>query len=140
LIAALSDLKSYTIPNWLSLAIVALFILHVIAAPPPLADLGVRLAIAGVIFAVSALLFAKGIWGGGDAKLLSSLVLWVGLLDLPRLLLTMSLAGGLLAIILILVRARQRHLGLATDRRIPYGIAIAVAGIEFCLRQSQILS
>jgi prepilin peptidase CpaA len=140
MIAALSDLKSYTIPNWLSIAIVALFILHVIAAPPGLVDLAIRLVIAAAIFAVSALLFAKGIWGGGDAKLLSSLVLWVGLLDLPRLLLTMSLAGGVLAIMLLIMRARQRGLGLVPDRRIPYGVAIAAAGIEFCLRQTQILS
>jgi prepilin peptidase CpaA len=130
-IAAIGDLRSYTIPNWLSISIVALFILHTIFVPPGFRAISLHLAIAAAIFVGSTLLFIKGAFGGGDVKLLSSLALWVGLIDMPRLLLTMAIAGGILAIIVIIVRWHSK----STDRRLPYGVAIALAGLDYCLAQ-----
>lgn len=128
-IAAIGDLRSYTIPNWLNISVVVLFIPYATYAPLGHRDLALHLAAAAAVFAVSTLLFARGLFGGGDVKLLSSLALWVGLINLPRLLLTMAIAGGLLAMIMLIVRWCNR----SEDRRLPYGIAIALAGLDYCL-------
>lgn len=138
MIAAASDLRSYTIPNWLSISIVALFLLHAIVVRPNLSGLAIHLAAALAIFLLTALLFIKGAFGGGDVKLLSSLTLWVGLAALPRLLFVMAIAGGVLAIILIAARWQSKSAGKPVDRRVPYGIAIALAGIDFCLAQAHL--
>ncbi len=139
-IAAFSDLQSYTIPNWLSLAIVGLFVVQIMVQPRSYGVIGVRLLVTACIFGLCTLLYAKRLWGGGDVKLLSSLSLWVGLDDLPRLLLTMSVAGGLLTLMIIAVRRIKNHRTGSSDSRIPYGVAIAAAGLDFCLRQAHILS
>jgi prepilin peptidase CpaA len=139
-IAALSDLQSYTIPNWLSLAIVGLFVVQIMVEPRSYGVIGVRLLVTACIFGLCTLLYAKRWWGGGDVKLLSSLSLWVGLEDIPRLLLTMSVVGGLLTLIVITVRWIRSHRTGSSDSRIPYGVAIAAAGLDFCLRQAHILS
>jgi prepilin peptidase CpaA len=135
LIAAASDFRRYIIPNWLSAAILALYILHTAMTRPPLSAIGVHIAVAVAVLAVSALLFVKGMFGGGDVKLLSSLALWVGLVGLPRLLLTMAIAGGIVALFFVAVRWRTNAGGGIADRRIPYGIAIALAGLDYCLLQ-----
>jgi prepilin peptidase CpaA len=82
----------------------------------------------GVVFAVlllcGTLLFSAGKVGGGDVKLLAALGLWVNISAGVWLLSTTLLAGGVLALIYILVR----HLrGGAKSKGIPYGLAI-VAG------------
>lgn len=135
-LAALNDLRSYTIPNWLSVAIVALFLARSVAYPPTLLAFGLAIGATVLVFALSTFLFSKGLFGGGDVKLLTSLTLWVGFIDLPRLLLTMTLSGGVLALAIIAIRSYQSRWQRFADRRIPYGIAIAVAGLEYCLRQA----
>lgn len=77
IIAAVGDLRCYTIPNKLNVSIVALFIPYVILVPLAHRDLAFHLAAAAGIFVISTLLFARGLFGGGDVKLLSSLALWV---------------------------------------------------------------
>jgi prepilin peptidase CpaA len=80
----------------------------------------------GLVFAVllacGTLLFAADKIGGGDVKLLASLGLWVNIAAGVWLLSTTLIAGGLLALIYIVVR----HLrGGRKSKGIPYGIAIA---------------
>lgn len=82
----------------------------------------------GLVFAVllagGTLLFSTGKFGGGDVKLLASLGLWVNIGAGVWLLSTSLLAGGVLALIYIVVR----HLrGGKKSKGIPYGVAI-VAG------------
>lgn len=135
-IAAISDLRSYTIPNWLSIALLALFLLQMLVHPPGLAAIALHIAAAVPVFVLATMLFMRGAFGGGDVKLLSSLALWVGLVDLPRLLLVMALSGGVLAVIILVVRRLASTNGRIADRRVPYGVAIAAAGVDYCLRQS----
>lgn len=136
--AALSDLRSYTIPNWLSAAIVVLFLAKSLAYPPTLLAFGLQIGAMAIVLALSVFLFSRGLFGGGDVKLLASLTLWVGFFDLPRLLLTMTLSGGVLALVIIAVRSYQNGGRRFADRRIPYGIAIAVAGLDFCWQHAQL--
>ena len=80
-----------------------------------------------VLLAAGTPLFAAGKMGGGDVKLLACLGLWVNINAGVWLLASSLIAGGILAIIYILVRLR-RGIGLGKkyqSKGIPYGIAIA---------------
>jgi prepilin peptidase CpaA len=85
-----------------------------------------QLGVASITFAVCAGLFALRAMGGGDVKLLTALALWIQPALFLKLVIMMSLLGGLLTVVFgawhIVKRRRDR---LA----IPYGVAIALAGL-----------
>src|SRR5437588_9932353 len=81
-VAAINDLLHYEIPDMSSVALVAAFL--VMATYLPL-SLSAWHALAGLAtFLVAALLFAFGICGGGDVKLLGATALWMGWNNLPE--------------------------------------------------------
>jgi len=133
--AALSDLSRFRIPNAVSLALVLLFPLHVLASPVHVDWVG-SLAVAGVVFLAGFALFASGLVGGGDVKLLAATALWAGqALVLPQLA-VMAIAGGVLSVVILLLQFARRFLagglvGLlvpdlnAAAPKVPYGLAIA---------------
>jgi prepilin peptidase CpaA len=127
--AALSDLRSFRIPNRDSVILVAAFGLDAALSGPAvlgqlvLAHGGVALA----VFAAGAGLFALNVWGGGDVKLLTGVALWTGFAGLSRVLLVMALVGGVLAAMVML----WRRLGWSATGRVPYGVAIAAAGLDW---------
>jgi prepilin peptidase CpaA len=107
IVAAVSDITRYRIPNTIVYAIVAAFALGAIFnfAWPAI----VWPVLAGVaMFLLGAGLFALGLFGGGDVKLIAAMALWTGFADLPRFLLIMGAAGGLLGLVLLLKRRRQQ--------------------------------
>jgi prepilin peptidase CpaA len=134
--AAASDLSRYEIPNRQSIALAAGFAIAAYSLSG--ADLANHLAAAGATFLVTALLFARGLLGGGDVKLMSATALWVGLGGLTAFALLMALFGAALAAMLLAARRLlapsavdgrwYAHL-LARDAGVPYGIAIAGAGL-----------
>ena len=84
-------------------------------------------------------LFARGIIGGGDAKLAAATALWLGFDHLLPYLLYASLLGGALSVGLIWFRmaplpdwlarhdwAQRLH---GKDAGVPYGIALAAAAL-----------
>ena len=91
-------------------------------------------AVGLALLAAGVPLFATGKMGGGDVKLLAATGLWVDISAGVWLLASALLAGGLLALIYILVRlARGARTGKKYQSKgIPYGIAIAAgAGLIF---------
>lgn len=143
--ASYSDATGFTIPNRISLAIVALYPAQVLLAWPavdPLAGLGVGAAVLGV----GLLGFVLGWMGGGDAKLAAALALWAGPERLLDLLLVSAVVGGLLAVAM-LARAFVRQareiewsssliaLKLMAREPVPYGIALAAGGAWVALAQ-----
>lgn len=136
LFAASSDLVRYQIPDEASWALAAGFLLFTTALPLHTSFLDVTAALA--VLVVGAALFAFDLLGGGDVKLLSAIALWAGWsLMLPLLFLT-SVAGAVLAVVLLAVRRfapRKLPQGrwywrlLARGEGVPYGIAIAIAGL-----------
>ena len=91
-----------------------------------LTAIGIHLAIAACVFAFFALMFRFGAMGGGDVKLFSALALWFDLVSVMRLVTIATLLGALVTIVFWLIHRRRRQLGPV---KVPYGVAIAVAGL-----------
>jgi prepilin peptidase CpaA len=139
-IAAFEDFRRFTIPNWLTLGLCALWPLSLLAAPSVSGTVG-DLACGLIVFAIGALLFARGYLGGGDVKLLAAAALWSGPPLLPSLLILTGLLGGVLALIMvspigaILVSGTRARLGFTAtpgavaSTPVAYGIAIAAASL-----------
>jgi prepilin peptidase CpaA len=124
--AAITDLQRRQIDNWLNAAIALSAPLFWLASGQGLVDVGFHIAIALTIFTLLAALFAMGAMGGGDVKLLSALALWIDPVSFVKLLVLMSVLGGLLTLVMVAVHfARKREGRIA----VPYGIAISFAGI-----------
>jgi prepilin peptidase CpaA len=124
--AAWGDLRRFTIPNWLNAAIAGLAIAYWWGAQFTLADIGVQIALALVAFLIFAGAFAVGVMGGGDVKMIAALALWLRPGELLTMLVVMSLAGGVLTLVLL---GRHRLLRREGLPEIPYGVAISVAAI-----------
>lgn len=140
LTAAVSDATSFTIPNWISLALLAIFPFAALAAGVPLPTMGLHLALAFAALLAGMAMFALRWIGGGDAKLLAATVLWLGPPAMPDFLLGMALLGGGLAIVLLALRSDvlrpmvllgPRWVNRLADpgKGIPYGVAIAAGAL-----------
>ena len=137
--AALWDLATYQIPNWLSLAVFVSFLVFSVAAPLDVADVATRIGFGAAVLIAGALLFIKGLAGGGDIKLLAAAAVWVGWLHFPLYLVATAIIGGGLSILLLAFRRVELPASWASvgwlqrlhDRQegVPYGIAIGVAGV-----------
>jgi prepilin peptidase CpaA len=125
--AAAMDWRTRIIPNWLNGAIALGAIPFWMATHAPLwPAIAVHVAIAAAVFAAFALAFQLGMMGGGDVKMLAAIVLWLPPLAVVQLLLVMSLAGGALTLAMVI---RHRLAKPEGALEIPYGIAIAFAGL-----------
>jgi prepilin peptidase CpaA len=125
--AAVCDLRNREIPHWIVIAIgllAPLFWWSTGLAWWP--DITWRVGIALIIFGFFAAAFAFGWMGGGDVKLLTVLALWLPGRAVLMLLLLMSFAGGALTLAMV-VWSRLRK--PRTSPEIPYGVAIAFAGL-----------
>jgi prepilin peptidase CpaA len=137
--AAASDLLTMTIPNRVSLALLAGFIVMA-----PLTGMGVHDVLnhtgAGALVLVVAFgMFAMGWVGGGDAKVAAAIGLWFGFDHLLDYLILASLFGGALTVLLLQLRqwplpyalTSQPWLTRLHDKQtgIPYGIALALGAL-----------
>ena len=138
-LAAASDLLTMKISNRLVLLLVAAFFGLALALQLPLEMLALHMACALVVLAAGITFFALGWMGGGDAKLAAATALWLGFgLTLPYLLYAAVLGGALTLAILGLRRlplmpilARDDWLERLHNPKsgVPYGIALAIAGL-----------
>lgn len=137
--AASSDLLTMRISNRLVLLLLGCFFLIALLVGLPLDLVGMHLAAAAVVLALSFAFFALGWIGGGDAKLIAATTLWLGFGGMLQYLLYASLLGGALTLSLLAVRRWPLPLQLKQvgwiDRLhdaktgVPYGIALAAAGL-----------
>lgn len=127
LAAAVLDLRSRNIPNGLNLAIAVLALPFWWATGLALwPDMALQAGVAALVFGAFAIAFALGGMGGGDVKLLAALALWLPWQAVIFLLVLMSLAGGVLTLAMVV---RQRLARKEGRPEIPYGVAIAFAGL-----------
>ena len=126
IVAATGDLRTRTIPNWLNgviaLGAIPFWIAVGLSAWP---DMAIQIGVAAVVFALFAIAFHLGAMGGGDVKMVAALSLWLPLGAVIKLLVIMSIAGGVLTVAM-LVRHRLAKSGKALE--VPYGVAIAFGG------------
>jgi prepilin peptidase CpaA len=143
-IIAFGDVRTRRIPNVLIGAIAILSLIRIILLHDAVAA-GYTFVAGAAIFAGGFLLFWRDVLGGGDAKLLAAMTLLIGYHDLFGFLFLMSLCGGTLGLAILArdkLRPRLRRpsqsastafpteatAGLARST-VPYGVAIAAAGI-----------
>ena len=143
IVAALTDVSSYRIPNWLTGLIAALFFPMALFTQMPLHEFGWHLAAGALLFVVGYVLFALGLFGGGDSKLMAAAGLWFGTAQTVPFLILTGLAGGILA---LTVAGWSVFMGFwhyygtaegsALDRqlkkvrpKLPYGVALAAGAI-----------
>ena len=95
-----------------------------------------NLAVFSVLLVAGTPLFAAGKLGGGDVKLLAAAGLWFSIKSAAWMLVAVMLAGGVLAIVVIVLRmfswsenARQKLVVLRPKGGIPYGVAIAAGAL-----------
>ena len=135
LAAALWDLASYTIPNFLQIALITTFMLFVVMAGMAPGAVGWHLLAGMLGLIVGFAFFAFGFVGGGDAKLFACSALWFGWRDLADFALFSAIFGGFLTLGLLSFRKiplpeslrEQAWLKRLHDQRggIPYGAALA---------------
>jgi prepilin peptidase CpaA len=121
--AGVEDVRIREIANWKNAAIALLapawwWATGLAMWPDVAIQVGVALAVFGLFTAA----FALSVMGGGDVKMIGALALWFPFSVLSQLLVTMSLVGGAITILLLIER-RKREI------EVPYGVAIAIAGL-----------
>ncbi len=137
--AAFSDLFTMTISNRVSIALVAAFVPLAYCGGVAPAEIGVHLACGLGVLILTFAMFAFGWIGGGDAKLAAATAVWVGWGALGDYGLEAALVGGALTLFILhfrkwplpgwglslgwLMRLHDQKAG------VPYGIALAVAGV-----------
>lgn len=92
----------------------------------PWPDMVLQVGVALAVFALFIGAFAIGQMGGGDVKLIGALALWLTPLRLLDTLLVMSVLGGVLTLLFMIERRWHPREGAV---EVPYGVAIAVAGL-----------
>lgn len=137
--AAAMDMLTMTIPNRVSLLLIASFFVAAYVAGLPAQQVAMHLATGGVVLLVGFALFAARVFGGGDAKLLAASSLWIGFDQLFDYVYLIALFGGLLTLVIIFgrkffpegsLRAPRWVLRLqARESGVPYGIAITAAAL-----------
>lgn len=138
--AAVSDMVSMTIANRVSLILVASFVVIAALTGMAMPQIGTHLLAGLVVLCVTFSLFALGVMGGGDAKLLAATAVWIGYdLLLLQYLVKASVLGGVLT--LLILGYRRSPLSDVTGgylflrnfadpkEGVPYGIVLGLAGL-----------
>jgi prepilin peptidase CpaA len=144
LYVATMDIATRLIRNEICLVLALLGIAGQFASPMQVAE---SLIVATVLLLLLLVIYTRGLIGGGDVKLLVALAIGVPLTGVIELLAITALAGGVLALVHLMMRhlpypnlapagsslvrrvyaiERWRHLRHAP---LPYGVAIACGGI-----------
>ena len=139
IVAALRDVTTMTIPNWISLALIGAFVPAALILQLPLPVIGLALGAGAACLAAGIAMFALRWIGGGDAKLFAACALWLGWGGLTPFIVYTGLAGGLLTFGLLAGRKAADIYALRgppwIDRLltqggdIPYGVAIAAGAL-----------
>jgi Flp pilus assembly protein protease CpaA len=146
LVACRTDVRHRLIPDWSVLAIAAIGLVQALL----LGTVAGALAAGGICLVLGTAAARGGLWGWGDAKLISAAGILAGLSGLPALLGGTAIAGGVLSAFLLLLRGpvragsialpanaprwlRAEHTRLRRAPTIPYALAIA-AGLAAALQ------
>jgi len=128
--AGVSDLLRFRIPNAIVMAIAVLFLAAALVAPGKVDWLG-HLGAGVTVLVCAAVMFHFNLMGGGDAKMLAAVAFWTGFATLLQFLVVVSVIGGVLALVLLVLRFVCKRVPsvdwprlLLPGNPMPYGIAI----------------
>ena len=137
--AASTDLVTMTISNRISLALLAGFFALAVWTGMSLQDMLWHLFCGLSVLVITFSLFTFGWIGGGDAKLAAATGVWLGFANIVEYGTTASLLGGGLTLAIMYLRGIDMPPRLAglewlmrihnKDNGVPYGIALAAAGL-----------
>ncbi|MEL6921698.1 MAG: prepilin peptidase [Pseudomonadota bacterium] len=137
--AALSDVFTMTIANRVSLMLIVGFLIVAPFIGITWMEFMWHIAAFALILVITFALFAANVMGGGDAKLMSSTALWIGLnAQLMEYVLVFTVAGGLITLFLLMLRnsAFATYVGeirvlwrMLDEKDIPYGVGLAIGGL-----------
>ena len=126
--AAIVDLRTRTIPNWLNLVIAAMAPLFWWASGISFyPDAVERICGAYLIFVVFFGMFSLGGMGGGDVKMGTAIALWFAPLATFFFFILTSFAGGFVSVGAWIYHHKIRRSEGKTE--VPYGVAIAFGGL-----------
>lgn len=137
-VSAWWDVTTMTIPNWVSIALTALFPIFALLTGMSWATIGLHLAFGLGILVVGYILFQVQIMGGGDAKMIAATAVWTGLNAFGPFIVWMAIFGGMIAMTLLMVRKKVRQGAeqpafvnrlLKPRGGVPYGVAILAGGL-----------
>ncbi|MGA7326489.1 MAG: prepilin peptidase [Rhodomicrobium sp.] len=125
------DLITRSIPNSVALLLAASFFAFAGSAGISAPQLVTHMICGCTVLAAGFALFYFSLIGGGDAKLLASASCWFGFENIVPFLAAVALAGGVLALICLILHQLRAQLGLEFEPSpaIPYGAAIAAGGL-----------
>ena len=139
IVAAVSDLTTMTIPNWISAAQIIGFFPVALLLGLPVMAVATHVGVGVVALLIGMGLFAVRALGGGDAKLMAAVMLWLGASAALPFVVWTAIAGGAFSLVLLLARSQMPILadvGPGFSRRlfqpkgdIPYGVAIAIGAL-----------
>jgi prepilin peptidase CpaA len=134
-VAAVIDVRTFTISNGLNAAVALLAPLYWWSIGLPLwPDAAIQVAVAAGVFVALAATFYMGMMGGGDVKLAAAIALWFKPVTTLKFLVIMSLAGGLLTLLVLAIHKKRGNprldeAGNPLRPEVPYGVAIAVGAL-----------
>ena len=136
IVAAVIDMRTFKISNRLNLAVALLAPVYWVAVGlSPWPDIAAQIGVGVAVFAVLAGVFYLGMMGGGDVKLAAALALWFPPLVTLKFLVVMSIAGGVLTVVVIALHIARRSKGRI---KVPYGVAIAFGGLVMLAQTSDL--
>ncbi len=125
--AGIEDARTREIANWKTATVALLAPVWWYAnGLDPWPGMALQIGVALVVFALFLLAFHFGMMGGGDVKLIVALALWLPFPAFLSMLMVMSIAGGLVTLVMMIEHHAKKNLG---QIEVPYGVAIAIAGL-----------
>ena len=126
-VAAVIDVKTFTISNRLNAFIALLAPLFWWSSGLDFwPDAAIQVGVAVLVFVVLAGAFYAGMMGGGDVKLAAALALWFSPASTVMFLILMSIAGGVLTLVVVTIHRTKKKEG---KPQVPYGVAIAFGAL-----------
>ena len=137
--AAAMDLLTMTIPNRIALAMLGAFLPAALLAGLGPMEIAAHIGAGLIVLLIGMGMFFCRWLGGGDAKLLAAIALWIGFDNLFEYMLYTAIAGGMLATLFMSLRSVPLPGMLLSeawavrlhrrDTGIPYGIALAAGAL-----------
>lgn len=132
-IAAVIDVRTFTISNRLNLTVALLAPLYWWSVGLPLwPGAAIQLGVAVAVFGLFSLAFFAGMMGGGDVKLAAALALWFAPATTVLFLVYMSIGGGVLTLVVLILHRMKKKAG---KPEVPYGVAIAFGALAILIQR-----